>query len=97
MKKKIDPTETQICGHVELPDGRMEFTKPSRRVQWLRDHYLQLVAVGDWTALYSDPTDGRLWVVTYPFGYMHGGGPPSLHCVSIEEAVEQFSEAFGSE
>jgi len=94
MKKYIDSIETEINGHIKLPDGRTEYTEHLDRIHWLCKNYLTHIADGNWIALYRDPSDGRYWVLTYPLGYMHGGGPPSLHSVSIEEAIEQFSGVF---
>jgi hypothetical protein len=35
-----------------------------------------------WTKLFIDKIDGRYWELTHPHGDWHGGGPPTLTCVS---------------
>ncbi len=36
----------------------------------------------DGRILYIDNDDNRYWELTYPKVYMHGGGPPTLICIS---------------
>jgi hypothetical protein len=38
-----------------------------------------------WTKLYRDTEGGTFWELTYPYGEMHGGGPPRLESLSSEE------------
>jgi hypothetical protein len=38
-----------------------------------------------WTKLYQDRTDGAYWELTYPHPEMHGGGPPVLSRLSVEQ------------
>jgi len=97
MKKYIDSNETEISGHIKLPDGRTEYTEHLDRIHWLSKNYLTHIADGNWTALYRDQSDDRYWEYSYPLGYMHGGGPPSLHCISIDEASERYTIVFKSE
>lgn len=59
------------------------------RINWLTSEILVLVGiekVGGWEKLYRDPYDGRFWLLTYPFGELQGGGPPSLICKPLTEA-----------
>lgn len=59
------------------------------RINWLTNEVLVLVGiekVGGWEKLYRDPGDGRYWLLTYPFGELQGGGPPSLICKPLSEA-----------
>lgn len=62
----------------------------ARRVEWLTSVRLERVAEGNWTALYRDPKDDRLWELYYPLGEMHGGGPPALRLLGREEAAESY-------
>ena len=45
---------------------------------------------GGWETLYRDPDDGRFWKLTFPKGHLHGGGPPALILVSIDEVYDDF-------
>lgn len=59
------------------------------RINWLTDQVLSLVGiekVGGWEKLYRDPGDGRYWLLTYPFGELQGGGPPSLICKKLSDS-----------
>lgn len=59
------------------------------RINWLTNEILVLVGIekiGGWEKLYRDPGDGRYWLLTYPFGELQGGGPPSLICKALNEA-----------
>lgn len=47
------------------------------------------VAVGNWIALYVDPT-GELWKLDYPSGNLQGGGPPRMSPITIAEAERDF-------
>jgi len=48
---------------------------------------------GAWESLFRDPSDGRFWERFYPQGEMHGGGPPSLRCLSAADAAAKYSWA----
>ncbi len=59
------------------------------RIHWLTGEVLALIGVektGGWEKLYRDPADGRYWLLTYPFGELQAGGPPSLICRKLGEA-----------
>ena len=59
------------------------------RINWLTGEVLVLIGiekVGGWEKLYRDPGDGRCWLLTYPFGELQGGGPPSLICKQFSES-----------
>ena len=43
-----------------------------------------------WDALYIDPSDGRLWELTYPDSHLHGGGPPALTIMSQRQAAKKY-------
>jgi len=46
--------------------------------------HLKLVRVDKrgWEFEYIDPKTGEIWIMDYPFGDAHGGGPPRLRKVS---------------
>lgn len=59
------------------------------RINWLTGQVLVLVGIersSGWEKLYRDPADGRYWLLTYPFGELQGGGPPTLICKPISES-----------
>lgn len=39
-----------------------------------------------WGMLLQDPTDGRLWELTYPDSGVSGAGPPRLTCIGTDRA-----------
>lgn len=47
-------------------------------------------AEAGWSTLYRDPTDSRLWELTYPQGELHGGGPPTLRVMQGDAAKEKY-------
>jgi Immunity protein 27 len=67
------------------------------RIAWLIAQHLQKIAdrrqSGAWETLYRDPDDGRYWERTRPQSEMHGGGPPQLKCLTIQEASEKYGAA----
>jgi hypothetical protein len=51
----------------------------------------QLAQTSDgWSKLFRDPADGRLWEHSYPQAEIHGGGPPSLQCISSQAARAKY-------
>lgn len=88
----INPTETKIIGRWEEQRGSVVEDPACQRIKKLTKEDLQLITRSDdgWSALYKDPTDGRLWELTYPNSDWHGGGPPSLIHISQEEAKKKY-------
>jgi hypothetical protein len=64
------------------------------RIKWLTERRLRKIATdpdsGGWLTLFLDPWDGRFWERSYPKSEMHGGGPPTLTCITEEEAAERY-------
>jgi len=96
---KLQLHETDLIGRWEdTPRGVVPDTT-AQRIDWLIKHHLTEIRTGDWTVLYRDPGDGRLWELTYPHGDWHGGGPPRLTCLSLAEAQLRYGDvedAFGT-
>lgn len=90
MKPQKD--ENKIIGNWILKDGRMTADSNCERINWLRANYITLISTDDsgWLKLYQDPIDKRYWQLEFPYGEMHGGGPPSLILLSGGEAKEKF-------
>ncbi|MBS7699090.1 MULTISPECIES: Imm27 family immunity protein [unclassified Chelatococcus] len=63
-----------------------------RRISYLTKEYLTEIAVSDggWALLFRDPSDGRLWELTYPHGELQGGGPRRLSVIRPEDAAYRY-------
>jgi hypothetical protein len=89
----IKPSETVITGQWILQDGRPVADEDCTRIATLTKSHL--VEVGrdpsGWNTLYRDPTDGRYWELVYPQGELHGGGPPELRYLTVEEASQKYA------
>jgi hypothetical protein len=88
----IAPEESALIGQWVADGRRVEVDATCRRIEALVAAHLIEVArsAGGWSTLYEDPADGRLWEYTYPHGDWHGGGPPSLRCISLAEACATY-------
>lgn len=88
----IHPEETSIVGAWYVRKGRMVADENTKRIEELRKSQLSEVAksADGWDTLLRDPSDGRLWELTYPSSEMHGGGPPSLKVLSREAAESKY-------
>jgi len=92
MKLKHD--ETELVGKWVEVDGQVRADAVCERIKWLTSHDLKKITIskqwGAWETLFQDPDDGRYWEQTYPQSEMHGGGPPSLKCLSREQAKAKY-------
>jgi hypothetical protein len=83
-----DPLPPVISGVIRGADGQWEVDgKTCQFIQqliWNRFVHVDQ-REGGWTLLYHDPSDGTYWEYTYPHSEMHGGGPPVLTRLSVEE------------
>jgi len=86
----LQSNETERTGAWRFEDGRMTADATCERIQWLIEHVLKKVASGPgsgaWEALYEDPNGGRYWECVYPRSEMHGGGPPRIRALAVDEA-----------
>jgi hypothetical protein len=80
---KIPPTENLIRGSWVLKDGKVTPDDSARRIESLVAEHLEEVGrdASGWSVLYRDPSDARLWLLSYPSSEEHGGGPPQLQHV----------------
>jgi Immunity protein 27 len=94
---RLQPNEQILTGAWLVQDGRARGDAACERIEWLIAHHLQKIAdrprSGAWETLYRDPEDGRYWERTYPQGEMHGGGPPQLKRLTIQEASDKYGAA----
>ena len=91
---KIEPTETQITGTWLSHDRRTIADEACERIGELVGSHLRQLGrdASGWGVLYRDPDDGRLWELTYPQSEMHGGGPPQLRCLTLDEARGKYGD-----
>lgn len=86
---KIAADEFAITGSWDVVDGEARADAACHRIEELLRSYLTRRGADEsgWNVLYEDPVDGRLWELTFPWGHMQGGGPPSLKMITPEHAV----------
>jgi hypothetical protein len=84
---KLKPNEIELRGSWELVGNSMKADEVSQRIETLISTYL--IEAGEdesgWIKLYQDPEDKRYWELSYPESEMHGGGPPLLRNLSLQE------------
>jgi hypothetical protein len=90
--KTLQPHETDLLGKWIFCGTQVEGDETCKRIKWLVAEKLQEIKTDDsgWDVLYRDPVDGRYWELTYPQSHMHGGGPPRLTHLSIEQAKTKY-------
>jgi hypothetical protein len=88
----LAPNEFSLAGRWLQQGGTVVGDATSTRIELLvAQHLDELRRTGDgWSTLFRDPNDGRLWEHTYAESHMHGGGPPSLRCISPSEAQAKY-------
>ena len=88
----IDPDESALIGQWFADGPLVAADETCRRIDVLvASRLIELATSADgWSALYRDPADGRLWERTYPHSDWHGGGPPSLQCISLAQALATY-------
>ena len=90
--KPLSPDETVLEGgyaHRAIPTTPDDVTRRIRHL--VSTHLVQVALSADgWAALYSDPSDGRLWELTYPDSDSHGGGAPRLECIDLPTARTRY-------
>jgi hypothetical protein len=89
MTLKTD--ETELRGSWLMRPAGLVADATCQRIEALLSTLAKLgTSDAGWSALYRDPSDGRLWELTFPQSEMHGGGPPRLAVVSRSEAQERY-------
>ena len=86
MDTQLGPDETELTASCNAND------EVGLRIERLIHGFLERVAAanGGWDILFRDPHDRRLWELTHPRSYMHGGGPRSLKTVGESFAREKY-------
>lgn len=83
IKRKLTSDETVLVG-AWLQDGeKIQADQVCQRIEWLTNTVLDQISINgdEWTAMYKDPVDGRIWELSYPESHMYGAGPPRLDLI----------------
>ena len=90
--KTLQPHETNLLGNWIVRGKQVEGDETCKRIKWLVAEKLQEVTTdaSGWDVLYQNLADGKYWELKYPQSHMHGGGPPALKNISIEEARKRY-------
>ena len=85
--------DRSITGEWVWKGDRMVIDDQCQRIGALVNDKLVEVTTpdGGWTTLFVDPDSRQLWERTYPRSEMHGGGPPALTRLTLQEAQTKFS------
>lgn len=86
------PEESALEGQWLVSEAAVRGDAVEQRIASLVEGHLQLLrsSPDGWSQLYKDPSDGRLWQLTYPTSENHGGGPRKLAVISLHAAQEQY-------
>jgi hypothetical protein len=89
---ELQQDETVLIGSWLQESGSVKGDEVCQRIEWLIKSHLTSLAKDStgWETLYRDPNDGRLWERTYPQSELHGGGPPQLRLISVDEAITKY-------
>ena len=92
---KIRSNETEITGKWLSRDGHAVADEACERINELVRSHLKKLGhdASGWEVLYRDADDGRLWELTYPQSEFHGGGPPQLRYLTLDEASKKYGNA----
>jgi hypothetical protein len=97
---KIEPDEEKLVGRWIVEGSEVRGDPTCERIEQLIETHLKQIAIskelGAWETLFQDPDDGRFWERTYLESNLHGGGPPSLICLSAEEAKRKYGDVVTS-
>jgi hypothetical protein len=91
MATGLTSDDVDLVGAWVVENGRVVGDAVEQQINALLP-YLEKVGSDEtgWDTLYRDPVDGRFWELVYPQGYMHGGGPKRLTCLSESTASAKY-------
>lgn len=92
MIMPIRAEETDLRGSWIVLSGKVTGDEVEDRIDALIHGELEKLGndSSGWETLYRDPSDGRLWELTYPQSGMHGGGPRRLHVIDRAAACRKY-------
>ena len=88
---ELSPSEHEIVGSFIERGSDVISDAACNRINWLIENSFTEIAFLNWQAIYRDDFDGRYWLLDYPQSHLHGGGPPSIKCIS-KEVVDRMVE-----
>ena len=91
--KSFEPGENRLEGDWVTIDGKVVADETARRIEALISEELTRITASPdgWDILFLDQRDGRKWELTYPHKEWHGGGPPTLTCISDTYAQSKYN------
>jgi hypothetical protein len=92
MNKELSNFEDILIGSWILKNGQVVSDDTSNRIDYLIQNVLKKLASSDdgWSILYLNPKDSRYWELVYHSSDLHGGGSPTLKCISKENAILKY-------
>ena len=89
---KLSNSKNILVGKWIYHDNQVISDEVCKRIEYLIQNSLQQVAASDdgWEILYRDASDSRYWELTYPDSDTHASGPPTLKCISAQEASKKY-------
>ncbi len=89
---KLTSNEIELRGSWKPVGTSMKADDISDRIERLISSYLMEISEDEsgWNKLYQDPEDKRYWELSYPESEVHGGGPPLLRNLSLQEAMQKY-------
>ncbi|MGH9629568.1 MAG: Imm27 family immunity protein [Bryobacteraceae bacterium] len=86
-----------LVGNWLIRDNQVIADDVCREIERLLSTRLNRVAARDegWTVLYQDRLDDSYWELTYPHSEWHGGGPPTLVELAVDDARRLYPELTG--
>jgi hypothetical protein len=89
---KLAAHERELIGKWLTSANGLTKDSVAERIDALVAHHLVELGTDSsgWDVLFHDPTDGRLWELTYPESELPGGGPPRLACISVDAAQKKY-------
>lgn len=93
MKKMISADEQIIKGKWLFENHEIRKDANSMRIEWLIKNHLKWISkdTSGWLNLYKDPDDQRYWELQFEDSDFHGGGPPTLICISADAVAKRYN------
>ncbi|QMW16296.1 hypothetical protein H3302_18615 [Pseudoalteromonas sp. MT33b] len=84
--------ENILVGKHIFLNGKVVADETAQRIDYLKNNVMSVVAYSHdgWSTLLRDPNDGRLWELIYDDSSSHGGGAPSLICITLDNAKNKY-------
>lgn len=84
---QLQPNEVILIGSTYFKDGKVCKDSIFIRIEELISTSLIKIKTDEsgWIVIYQDPIDSRYWELSYTDSHLHGGGCPTLKCISLTE------------